>query len=162
MISDKYCTFNKESHRYVLTPAYVLEQMNVDLYDVLNTSGNVSDVSKMPQIVLDRVSRQIYGYVYANSAYTYERERVLALDESLRPFLMDAMAEQLTYILNNGDVSAYSGVNAMNGMTVDPSRMRLAEIAPIARDILEVRGIISRGIYPFPYHDEPSYERDGY
>lgn len=162
MISDKYCIYDEQEHRYVLTPSYVLEKMNVDLSDVLNTSGNVSDVAKMPQIFLDRVSRQIYGYVYKNSAYTYERERELALNDSLRPHLIDAMAEQVLYMLNNGDASAYSGVNPITGVTTDASRMRLAEIAPIARDILESRNIISRRIHLFPYYDEPSYEKDGY
>ena len=162
MISDNYCVYNKSEHRYVLTRDYVLEQLNIDLCDVLNTSGNVSDVAKMPEIVLDRVSRQIYGYVYKASAYVCERERELALNDKHRPHLVAAMAEQLTYILNNGDVSAFSGVNPLNGMTVDPTRMRLAEIAPIARDILEGRGIISRRIYPMPYVDEPTYDKDGY
>jgi hypothetical protein len=66
------------------------------------------------------------------------------------------------YILNNGDVSAYTGVNPMTGASVDASRMRLAEIAPIARDILQNRGIIDRGLRRFPYVDEPTYTEDAY
>lgn len=162
MVNDNYCHYSKASHRYVLTTDYVLEVLNVDLYDTLSTSGGVSDVAKMPEILLERVSRQIYGYIYSNSAYTYETERRLALDDKYRPHLIEAMAEQITYILNNGDVSAYTGVNPMTGASVDSSRMRLAEIAPIARDILQNRGIIDRGLRRFPYVDEPTYTEDAY
>lgn len=162
MISDNYCVYDMNKHRYVLTTTYALEIMNIELSEVLNTSGGVSDVANMPEIILERVSVMIYGYIYANSAYVNAKERELALIDRYRPHLIAAMAEQLTYLLNNGDVSAYSGVNAVSGMTIDAARMRFAEIAPLARDILEMREIISRRILSFKFDDEPSYEEDGY
>lgn len=162
MISDNYMKYDMRKHRYVLTNDYVREVMNVELSDVLNTSGSVADTANMPEIILDRVSAQIYGYIYRNSAYTNRKERELALNGTYRPHLQDAMAEQLTYILNNGDVSAFSGVNAVSGLTIDPIRMRKAEIAPLARDIIESRGLVSREIRWGMRDVAPTYEEDGY
>ena len=162
MISDNYMKYDTRKHRYVLTNDYVREVMNVELSDVLNTSGSVADTANMPEIVLDRVSMLIYGYIYRNSAYTNRQERELALDGAHRPHLMDAMTEELTYILNNGDVSAFSGVNAVSGLSIDPIRMRQAEIAPLARDIIESRGLVSRGVQWGMRDIAPTYEEDGY
>lgn len=162
MISDNHMKYDTAKHRYVITNDYVREVMNVELSDVLNTSGSVADTANMPEIVLDRVSALIYGYIYRNSAYTHRQERELALDGTHRPHLRDAMAEQLTYILTNGDVSAFSGVNAVSGLTVDPIRMRQAEIAPLARDIIESRGLVSRAIRWGCRDITPTYEEDGY
>ena len=163
MITDNYMKYDMRKHRYVLTNEYVREVMNVELSDVLNTSGSIIDTANMPEIVLDRVSALIYGYIYRNSAYTNKKERELALDDSYKTYLRDAMAEQLIYILNNGDASAFSGVNVLNGTSIDPMRMRQAELAPLARDIIESRGLVSRGIPPFGAWDiKPTYEEDGY
>lgn len=162
MLTDNHCRYDKQKHRYILTAEYMLEVRNIDLYEELNTSGSVSDVAKMPDIILDRVSSQIYSYIYANSAYTFRTERELALNDKHRPHLIEAMAEQVIYTLNNGDISAYSGVNAVSGMSIDPNRMRAAAIAPMAEQILETRGLIGRGIQPFFLVDDPTYETDGY
>lgn len=162
MLTDNHCRYDKQKHRYILTAEYMLEVRNIDLYEELNTSGSVSDIAKMPDIILDRVSSQIYSYIYALSAYTFRTERELALNDKHRPHLIEAMAEQVIYTLNNGDISAYSGVNAVSGMSIDPHRMRMAEIAPMAKSILEARGLIRRGIQPFFLVDDPTYEQDGY
>lgn len=162
MLTDNHCRYDKQKHRYILTAEYMLEVRNIDLYEELNTSGSVSDVAKMPDVILDRVSSQIYSYIYANSAYTFRTERELALNDKHRPHLIEAMAEQVIYTLNNGDISAYSGVNAVSGMSIDPHRMRMAEIAPMAKSILEARGLIGRGIQPCFLVDDPTYEQDGY
>ena len=163
MLTDTYMRYDREGHRYVLTSDYVREVMNVELSDVLCTSGSVSDTANVEERFLDRVSAQIYSYVYRNSPTTYRIERELALDDGYRPHLRDAMAEQLTYLLTSGDVSVFSGVNVLTGAVLDPVRMRQAEIAPLARDILESRGVVRRALSPYLLPDiTPTYEEDGY
>ena len=162
MLNDNYCRYDKITHRYVLTTDFVLEKKNIDLYDTLNTSGAVSDVAKAPEIFLDRISMQIYEYIYAQTPYPFVKERDLALKDEYRQPIMDAMTEQMLYVLNNGDISVYSGINAISGMTLDAQRMRYAQVSPVAMDILQNRGVVSRRILPYYVDDTPTYEKDGY
>lgn len=159
--SDNYLSYDMLRHRYVLTEKYVEEKMNVSLSEILDTSGNVLDVSNMSNILLSRVSMQIYNYIYNWTALKNECERRLALDETLRQPLMDAMAEQLIYIINNGDIASYAGINMSNGMVINQHDKRLSEIAPIAKDIIINAGIIH--IWLTGERDiKPTYEEDSY
>lgn len=141
--SNDHFTYDASVHRYKLTELGVLQRLNRNLGDVLADNGGASDPRNEPMIVLDRVSKQIYGFIYSHTAAPMRREREMALNPAYRAPLMEAMEEQLIYIMTNGDLSAYTGVNLDTGMTVDPGRMRRAEIAPMARDILTRCGLCS-------------------
>ena len=153
--------YNKRKHRYVLTEECVLEDMNIDLGVVLNTS-DVADVANAASKLLDRVSMLIYGYIYKAVPFRYKTERALALEDENRQPLYDAMKEQLLYMLNNGDFSNLSGINLDNGMVIEQSILRSAEIAPIAKDILIDAGIVRAYIKKNEKDISPSYEQEGY
>jgi hypothetical protein len=159
--SDEIFAYDPSVHRYKLTELGVLQRLNRNLGDVLADNGEASDPRNEPNILLDRVSRQIYGYVLSHTATPYRRERQMALDPAYRVPIMEAMEEQLIYILTNGDLSSFNGVNLDTGMTVDPSRMRQAEIAPMARDILARCGLLSV-VIDFRQGITPDYEGEGY
>lgn len=159
--SDNHLTYDTAVHRYKLTEQGVLQRLNRNLGDVLAESGEASDPRNEPNILLDRVSRQIYGYVLSHTATPRRRERQMALDPVYRAPIMEAMEEQLIYILTNGDLSAFTGVNLDTGMTVDPTRMRRAEIAPMAQDILARYGLLSV-VIDFQQDITPDYEGEGY
>ena len=159
--SDNYLTYDAAVHRYKLTELGVLQRLNRNLGDVLADNGGASDTRNEPTIVLDRISRQIYGFIYSHTAAPLRREREMALNPSYRAPLMEAMEEQLIYILNNGDMSAHTGINLDTGMTVDPDRMRRAEIAPMARDILTRCGLCSV-VINYWTDIVPDYEGEGY
>lgn len=145
-ISDNHMIYDKSVHRYKLTELGVLQRLNRNLGDVLADNGGASDPRNEPSIVLDRVSRQIYSYIYSHTITPRRKERELALNHAYRDPLMEAMEEQLIYILSNGDMSAHAGINLDTGMTVDPARMRQAEIAPMAVDILRRLGLVNVSI----------------
>lgn len=153
--------YNKRKHRYVLTEECVLEDMNIDLGVVLNTS-DVADVANAASKLLDRVSMLIYGYIYKAVPFRYKTERALALEDENRQPLYDAMKEQLLYMLNNGDFSNLSGINLDNGMVIEQSILRGAEIAPIAKDILIDAGIVRAYIKKNEKDISPNYEQEGY
>ncbi len=159
--SDNHLTYDASVHRYKLTELGVLQRLNRNLGDVLADNGGASDPRNEPNIVLDRVSRQIYGFIYSHTAAPLRREREMALNPAYRAPLMEAMEEQLIYVLNNGDMSAHTGINLDTGMTVDPNRLRQAEIAPMARDILTRCGLCSVVIN---YWSDivPDYDGEGY
>lgn len=160
--SDNYMTYDHKAHRYTLTEEYVLQVMNRNLSEVMAEHGEASDVANEPSILLDRVSRQIYSYALRCTATPNKRQREMALNLSLRDYIQEAMAEQLAYVMNNGDMSAYSGINLDTGMTVDPVRMRQAEIAPLARDAL-IRCGLASVVFRMGERDiDPDYEKEGY
>jgi hypothetical protein len=74
---------------------------------------------------------------------------------------MEAMEEQLIYVMTNGDLSAFNGVNLDTGTAIDPDRMRRAEIAPMARDILTRCGLCSV-VIDYQRDITPDYDGEGY
>ncbi len=159
--SDNQMTYNERAHRYVLTQECVLEDMNIDLGAVLNTS-DVADVASAAEKFLDRVSMQIYAWIYRVNPFRFRTERELALNPNIRPYLYDAMKEQVFYVLNNGDLSALSGVNVDTGMTVEERRKRSAEVAPLAKDILIDAGIVRAFVPLYEREIIPNYQGEGY
>lgn len=161
MFDNDEMSYDARKHRYVLVEECVLEDMNIDLRAVLNTS-DVADVANAPQRFLERVSAVVYSYIYRHVPFRYKTERELALNDELRDYICDALKEQLLYILNNGDLTGIAGINVETGMGTDPARMREIEIAPLAKDILIDSGIV-RAFIPKGERDiKPKYAEEGY
>ena len=160
--SDDHMIYDTDDHRYKLTEAYVVQRMNRNLSEILAVNGGASDTANEAGILLDRVSRQIYAFCLRATPTPYKREQMMALDPAKRVAIRDAMAEQLVYILNNGDLSAYTGVNIETGATIDPARMRAAEIAPLARDVLLTHGLCSPSFSLYDRDITPRYSEEGY
>ena len=160
--SDDHMTYDAADHRYKLTEAYVIQRMNRNLSAILADHGGASDTANEAGILLDRVSRQIYAFCLRATPTPYKREQMMALDPAKRVAIRDAMAEQLIYVLNNGDLSAYTGVNIETGATIDPARMRAAEIAPLARDVLLTHGLCSPSFSLYDRDITPRYSEEGY
>jgi hypothetical protein len=159
--NDSEMRYDYSKHRYILTEEHVLENMNIDLRDVLNTSMS-ADVANAVDRFLDRVSREIYAFIYRVAAFRNRTEKALALEPEARAVLLEAMEEQLLYILQNGDISAYSGVNLQSGMALDYKRLRAAEIAPLAYDALMNSGYVCAVIEKNTRDIVPQYAEEGY
>ena len=160
--SDENMRYDTAEHRYVLTEDFVHNRMNRDLSAVLADHGGASDTANEADILLDRISRQIYAYCLRSTPTPYRREQMMALDHTKRIAIRDAMAEQLVYILNNGDLSTYTGVNVDTGASIDPHRMRQAEISPVAKDLLAIYGLSSPSFSVYDMEITPRYDEEGY
>ena len=159
--TDNTMRYDAAKHRYILTEDHVLEGMNIDLRDILNTSASADTANDVSRF-LDRVSRIVYDYAYRVAALRFTTERSLALEDGARDFILRSMEEQLLYMLNNGDLSAYAGVNLQTGMSIDAKRLRSAEIAPLACDALMESGCICAVIPKYKTDIKPSYDTEGY
>jgi hypothetical protein len=135
--------------------------MNVNLKSVLNTS-DVSDVANAAERFLDRVSMLIYSWIYSVNPFRFRTERELALNFKHRPFILEAMKEQILYVLNNGDFSALSGVNVDTGMTIEESRMQSARVSPMAKDILINADIVKAFVPMYEREIVPNYMGEEY
>lgn len=132
---DEIMDYDYVNHRYVLTKKGVLEQLGEDLDVILNSTGDV-DPSTLADRVLRRVSQTVYLYIYKDSMGRDFLEYILATYPPLREWVREMLQAQLTYVLINGFVSDYSGVNIAKGHTIDPTYLRdRARIAPEVEEI---------------------------
>lgn len=98
--TDNYMTYDKDAHRYVLTDAYVLDKLNIDLYAYSEDVANRGNVSEQ---IRRKASDQVYDFVYSNCIQKYRRERMLALNDTCRSMLMRAMGCQIEFLCENGN-----------------------------------------------------------
>lgn len=146
--SNEEMTYNKNTHRYVLTKNYCVRN-NVDLDAELNTYG-MANKSAAAENLLDRISRIIYQHCYRHGMAKEKKEHDIATVEAFRDVIRDAMMEQLLYVMANGDYFLALA-------TIDNYK---CAISGLAHDILADAGLCSAGVMYPPF--EPTYEEEGY
>lgn len=162
IINDNNMRYNMETHRYTLTPEHVANVLNINLDEVLNTSGFVGDRANEAEKLLERVSRITYNHIYKYCAFKAKTERMLALDEQYRTTIMEVMGEQLEYMINNGDLTAYAGVNVDTMQGMDKRVLQRAAFSSLAHEMLVNKGIIRCAYYLGQKDIIPKYEDEGY
>lgn len=145
--SDKYMVYSKTKHRYVLTLACANDLHNVDLLAMSDGEMNKNNAADQ---VLERVSRQIYNYIYRHAWHRFRTERALALDVEHRRVLMDAMGDQLDWMVVNGD-------------TYNNAERDLPGVCPMAHETLAAAGLLFGGNNSGEIRDiDPRYDEEGY
>ena len=156
---DSTMEYNSSAHRYVLTEDYCRDVLGEDLR-LLNANG--ANIDNLANQYLNRVSRTVYNYIYAHSNYYEYLEYYLAMQDSARNIIKDAMSEQLLYQLANGDLTVMSGVNKATNSAIPRKDMKGAMFAPQLDSILDRdREILYNGQRNF-ITDIPTYEEGGY
>ena len=144
---DINMTYNKSRHRYVLTLQYANDMRNVDLLAMGDGEMNVNNAADQ---VLEKVSRMIYNYIYRHAWHRYRTERALALEAEHRQVLMDAMGDQLDWMVVNGD-------------TYNNAERDLPGVCPMAHETLAAAGLLFSGNNSGEVKDiDPEYEKEGY
>lgn len=162
MYNDDLMKYDLARHRYVLTPDYVSQQLNINLDEVVLANGFVGDVANEVEKILNRVSMLIYNWIYSICAFHYETEKELAMNELARQPLMDAMGEQLEYMINDGDLSLYSGVDIESKTAMDRNNLDKVVISRQAKLIIANADIVKVAYYLGDRDIKPTYEEDGY
>lgn len=133
--SDNAMDYKLEDHRYVLKAQYFWEKTGIDLHKVLNPA-----FSDQPQMLaehwLDQISIDVYNYVYDCNADNPVQEYWLAKTPSLRDNLRDAMVQQAMYVLKNGDLNMYAGVDLKTGKVIQREVLTNCALSPNATRIL--------------------------
>lgn len=132
---DGIMTYDYKTHRYVLTEGGVLSELGVNLDMLLNATGDANP-STLASRILKRVSQIVYTYIYRDTANELWLEYILATYAPLRDTVKEMLQAQLLYMLANGDIGLYSGVNVAKGqaMNIDDLRGR-ARVAPEVEDL---------------------------
>ena len=166
---DETMFYDWDTHRYILTPECVFDELNINLAERLNKRGSAV-AENVPSNVLRRISNIVYGEIYKCSEYNDVQEYLLAKCPSLRKNIKEAMKEQVVYFLINGDTSNFSGIDLKTGRVIEIDRLRnQSRLAPDAEIILQ-RPIkeLGHGACSILYqgkwniYKDFSYERDNY
>lgn len=112
-------TYDYRSHRYILTEKAVYDKLGENLDVILINSDPVSR-----NAFLNKASRVVYGYIKGGSSSWDLIEYIMAKDGSLRDTILDMLVSQVEYMLTDGTVSGYSGVNLAKGQYPDLYKLR--------------------------------------
>ena len=132
---DEIMTYDYQNHRYVLTKDGVLNVLGENLDIILNADGDANP-STLADRVLRRVSQTVYMWLYRGSMNRDWLEYILATYPPLRDSVREMLQAQLIYVLNNGFIGDYSGVNIAKGHTIDINWLRdRVRVSPEVEDI---------------------------
>ena len=167
--SDDAMTYTERWHRYVLTQQAVRDHLGVDLGEQLNTRGAV-DRAAAAQMFLNTISREIYAFIYSCGSQNVVQEYLAAKHPAARDILFEAMLEQVSYTLLNGDIAKLSGIDVRKGTAMDRKALSVSQIAPVAKEILSrpldtVTPCLIYGGVSFRFYRAmrlPAYEEEGY
>lgn len=133
--NDDIMIYDYKKHRYVLTSNGVLSELGINLDLVLNHTGDANP-STLAERVLRRVSQTVYMYLYRDTANEQWLEYILATYPPLREWVQEMLQAQVLYMLANGDIGLYSGVNVAKGQAMDIESLRgRSRIAPEVEDL---------------------------
>lgn len=147
--TDTTMTYDLNKHRYILKTDY-LRQIGIDLGLVLD-ADYAPEPSKVPELVLDRISLLVYSNIYQYGRSREDKEYLLACNPELRDIIRDAMVERLRYMIDSGDLSTRSGALITQG-----TRVEVKDLIPsvVEEMILRPTGILHRGDFFLPNKDE--------
>ena len=116
---DEYMTYDYRTHKYILTEKAVLDELGENLDVVLVNSDPTSR-----NAFLRKVSRSVYDYILSASQSPDYIEYILAKDGNLRQMILDMLISQTEYMLVNGALGSYSGINMAKGHYIELDKMR--------------------------------------
>ena len=160
---DEYMKYDYDEHRYILTERAVLDKSNINLAERLNHGGEVN-IERVAHIFLDEISEFVYSQIFDYSSQPAIQEYQIAKIPSARNVIMRAMLKQVDYVLVNGFLNQYSGVDLKKNSKIDGISGRY--LAPLAKSILssplgETKvPLLYAGKYAMIF--EPKYEEMGY
>lgn len=151
--SDKDATYDGVFHQYELTPKYFEERGRNLLEEV---DGDAPDKVKH---FLKFLRTKVYLYIYNHNKSTRNQLNYLIAKRGLRgytPFeyrqaFLEAMFIEGCYLLDNGDISAISGIDldTMQNMSADVMRNQDRDMHKDCVEALKTLGLKFYGKYAF-------------
>lgn len=159
---DEYMRYDYDEHRYILTERAVLDKLNINLYESLNSAGVVNK-ERAPQLFLDEISDFIYSQVYDYATQWEIKEYEMAKLPSARKNLMKAMLKQIDYVNTSGLLYQYCGIDLKKNTKIDGMSGRF--LAPLAKSALTKtleNGVPLLYAGKYPYIFKADYEKYNY
>lgn len=160
--SDELMTYDFDEHRYILTGKDVLDELGENLAVRLN-KGRANNIENVVKNFLDMISSDVYDFIYTTNIKNKEQCYVIATTETGRKLIKRAMEQQVLYVLTNGDLNLFAGVDVRKGVVMEHFEDRA--ISPKAkRTLSNVIPEIGQSVLYSGYlrFKAPSYEEGGY
>ena len=109
-LSGQDMVYDFEEHKYILKLDYVTQKTGVDLVLKMN-SPYIVDKTTAANSFLRNISEEIYAYVFSYNLDNDYQEYLMAKSPLAREALRTAFLAQLGYILRNGKIDEYVGIN---------------------------------------------------
>lgn len=145
-LTDEKMSYDMNTHRYVLDKTYIMNNYGVNLDTILEKTGDANSTTLATRF-MKRVSMVVYNYIYKHTEQQLLVEYMLAKAEHLRPVILEALAEQALWMLNNGDIGIQAGVDFINMTAMEAPVLRQKSVSIYTEDILENAGILYTGYY---------------
>lgn len=151
--SDEYMRYDFKTHRYVLTLQYVTDVLGIDLEARVNSNGAVNGQAIIDRI-LNTASIHVYNYVFSHNINKQSQQWIIAKCPSAREIIMQAMGDQLAYLLTVGDLTrSIKSEERENYMDIQAKSI-------LDQDVREIGRPLTTAI-PFTFCP-PCYEQGGY
>lgn len=162
--NDEEMVYDYKRHRYYLRGSYVLNELGENLDVLLNTSGDANP-STLTTRFLRRVSDIVYNWIYQDSMNHEWLEYIMALHPPLREVIKDMLISQTLYVLNNGFVADYTGLNIAKGQSMPIRELRGAakvsdEVEMTANRFIPGLGYSLKYLGPLPCVPCDRYHKD--
>lgn len=100
--SDEHMIYDYKTHRYILTPAAILDNFGIDLVKVAKRQANQQIAISA---ILKTTSQHVYNFIHLHNANNRFQDYLIAKTESGRSKVYRAMLEQFMNLYTNGDLS---------------------------------------------------------
>ena len=149
--------YNLKKLMYILEVEHALNELGLDFVEKEGSETKARDR-------LYQISRTVYNWIYAHTTYKKYMEYELAMNEKLRPIILNVLEEQARYEFEMSAeyFSMQTGVNVVSGTIIPVEKFRgVLKVAPAVDDILRNEKLLFQGQRPF-INKTYDYERDGY
>jgi hypothetical protein len=159
-IDDVNMVYDYNRHKYFITQQYMLDEYGVNLtlrlYD-----PELGESTNAPDIFLRKVSNYFYEMIYAHSMNRNLTEYLLAKTIEYREKIKFCLGELANYILDNGLIGEFAGVNFDKSSIMDIKETRNERLFPVVvMWLLRSSGLLYLG--QLNYSGSADYTKDLY
>lgn len=127
---DAYLKYNYMRHRYELTEQAVFEELGLNFKEFSDMETLDANPSTMGNRALKEVSTILYTYLLEDTMNPDWLRYELATVPELRSVIMEMLLAQAGYMLDNGNIATFSGLDIYNGKAMERYKIKEAIIAP--------------------------------
>ena len=153
IISDEYMEYDLKSHKYILTPQAVLEELGVDLHEVYGSDDKITKELK-------KRTKEVYHWLYSKApASKYHIEYLIATGGIYREAVFEALLGQVEYAIESAgsQVALQPGVLLSKGSVVPLEQLRGDVVVSLrTQQALQEAGLLYQGFYswkPLPFRE---------
>lgn len=158
--NDNSMVYDYNRHMYILTQKGVLDELGINLDLELNTADDANP-SRLVDRFLTKVSQTVYNYYYQDSANNAWQTMQIAKNPEIREQFKEVLLAQVLYVLANGFINLYSGVNVAKGSAMNVNVLRsnakvADEVVTFGERIISNVGVclLYAGVLPVPCDKE--------